>query len=189
MIFHSKPDRRFLLVVFISISCLAMAIATPVLFISKLSNLDRLLILSIGFIIVSFISWYLLVIKYTLTADSLVAQAGPFKRFMPYEHILFVHQTMRRHGNNRIANAQNALTLYAIRTDRPTQLMEAEILAQKHGESINEYVVRFIAEPAKRSQYIKDGFDPSILQRITISPYEQSLFITELLHYLDTRAI
>ena len=47
--------------------------------------------------------------------------------------------------------------------------------------------MRFIADPTKRSTYLKEGFDPSILQRITISPYEQSLFVTELLRYLDTQ--
>ncbi len=187
MIFHSKPDKRFLLVALIFISCLAIAVALPILFIPQLRLIDRFLILGIGFMVVSFIAWYLLVVKYTLTAHGLVAQAGPFKRFMPYEHILFVHQTMRRRGNNRIANAQKALTLYAIRPDRPTQLREAEILAQKHGESINNYLMRFIADSTKRSTYLKEGFDPSILQRITISPYEQSLFVTELLRYLDTQ--
>lgn len=130
----------------------------------------------------SFFAYVTLGIHYVLTPHYLIVHIGPFKKRVAYQDILFIHATTRHH---RVASATQTLTLYAINRKNMSALIAAKAHATRHGMTLNRYLVRFIAETNNRKHYIKEGFDPSTLRLLTISPSEQHLFITELLQHLE----
>lgn len=179
MTFHPKFSKSYLVRTFSIIVCLTAIVTASVLWPSTLSNEWRIAILMIGFIIMSAFAYVTLMIRYQLTADTLIAIRGPFKRRIAYENILFIHE----------ATTTKALTLYAINRQNRRALLVAQAYATQQGMSLNRYLVRFIAEPNNRNHYIKEGFDPAVLETLTISPANQPLFLTELLQYLDKKRI
>lgn len=185
MTFHSKPDKSHLVMIFFSICCLTLLVTAAVLWPLPISSTWRIFILVIGFFVITFFAYFHLVIRYTLTADALVACAGPFKKRIAYEDILFIHETSHKHRRHRMANATETLTLYAINRQNTRALTTAQAYATQQGVSLNRSLVRFIAEPNNRAHYMNEGFDPRALRLLTISPHEKHLFITELLQYLE----
>lgn len=140
MVFRSKVDAFFVKFMLIVVLIIALASFFP-FFIPDVRNepadvlIPAVIILtSIFLIVIGFLFWMIISIKYMFEKDYLLIKGGPFKSRIPYETITKVSPTNSIFTGHRILSSRNALEIF----NKTTFMGSIKISPNNKKEFINE---------------------------------------------------
>lgn len=112
MIFRSKVDTFFKIVIFLFIVVAGAVTLLPLLF-DQEAPMDAVIILSAVFLSsVGFVLWIVFSIKYVFYNDYLLVKGGPFKSKIPYQTITKVSPTQDIVTGYRILSSKEGLEIF-----------------------------------------------------------------------------
>ncbi|HLQ70876.1 MAG TPA: PH domain-containing protein [Bacillota bacterium] len=111
MLFRSKRDRSFIILVAVGVGVIAVVTLIP-MFLEGDDLIITLTLLGIFLLSSSFILWASFAIKYVFYDDYLYVKGGPFRSKIPYDKITKVRSTSNMMVGYRILSSADAIEIY-----------------------------------------------------------------------------
>lgn len=182
MIFQPKLGKWTLFLTFFIVFCFVVIVTLPALYEEQLSNTGRIVLLAIGFFVIAFFVWYMLAsTKYILDKTHLVVKGRLKVAHVPYAGIFLMFPTRSNTRRDFFSTNRQAIAIFAVHEEAFGQLEFVTELADKYGETVPQYLTRYVMHPEQESAFLAEGFQPVILQLVVISPAEIERFQNELI--------
>ena len=111
MVFHSKVDKFYRIVLGLTVLTLALCFLLPIALDDALGKIEALILLSILLVSLLFILWTALGIRYELREDELYVRGGPIYSHIPYTSIKHVEPFDGLTGGFVIASARKGIAI------------------------------------------------------------------------------
>ena len=182
MIFQPKLGKWTLFLTFFIVFCFVVIVTLPALYGEQLSNTGRIVLLAIGFFVIAFFVWYMLAsTKYILDKTHLIVKGRLKVAHVPYTGIFLMFPTRSNTRRDFFSTNRQAIAIFAVHEEAFGQLEFVKELADKYGETVPQYLTRYVMHPEQEPAFLAEGFQPVILQMVVISPAEIERFQNELI--------
>jgi hypothetical protein len=112
MVFRSKVDNSFRIVIFIAILIIGAVTFLPLFIDDDIKTIDVIILSSIFIITVGFMLWIAVSIKYIFHKDHLFVKGGPFRSRIPYEEITKIDKTKDIFTGYRILSSTDGIEIF-----------------------------------------------------------------------------
>ncbi|MED1204119.1 PH domain-containing protein [Heyndrickxia acidicola] len=112
MVFRSKIDSFFIIIMAISVSLLGAALFIPFFMDQYKTLIDGVIVACLFLFASGIILWSAFFIKYELREQYLFVRGGPFKGRIPYKDIEKVHSTREIFAGYRLLSAREGLEVF-----------------------------------------------------------------------------
>jgi hypothetical protein len=114
VVFRSKVDTVFKITISLAILIIGLVTLLPVLMDDRIQAVDRIILSSIFFIMIGFILWIVMSIRYIISENYLFVKGGPFRSKIPYEEITKINKTNDLFTGYRILSSTDAIEIFYI---------------------------------------------------------------------------
>ncbi|HHW35689.1 MAG TPA: PH domain-containing protein [Bacillales bacterium] len=112
MVFRSKVDNFFAVTISITLLIIIAVFIIPLTLDSTRTLIETIVVLSLCVLIVGFILWSALSIKYVFNQDHLFVKGGPFRSRIPYDEITKISKTSEIFTGYRVLSSKNGIEIF-----------------------------------------------------------------------------